>query len=77
MAHQTLRYVFGKVNAAFEAYHSPADQHLRWLILALRGQAMSYWFFEVEPRGQVTSTAQFFQLRHGHGRDLQHGNGGR
>jgi len=35
-----------QVNAAFEAYyHTPADHHLRWLVLALRGQAMRYWFF--------------------------------
>jgi len=51
-----------QVNAAFEAYHTPADQHLRWLVLALRRQAMCYWFFEVEPHGQVTSTTQFLHL---------------
>jgi len=51
-----------QVNAAFEAYHTPADQYLRWLVLALRGQAIRYLFIEVEPQGQVTSTAQFLQL---------------
>ena len=50
------------MNAAFEAYHTPADQHLRWLVLDLREQAMRYWFLEVEPQGQVTSIAQFLQL---------------
>jgi len=51
-----------QVNAAFEAYNTPAHQHLRWLVLAICGQAIRYWFFEVEPQGQVTSTAPFLQL---------------
>jgi len=49
------------VKAALKAFHTPADQHLRWLVHALRGQAMRYCFFKVEPHGPVTSTAQFIQ----------------
>ena len=44
------------VNAAVNAYHTPVEQHLRWLVLALREQHKSYWFLK------CTSTAQFLQL---------------
>jgi len=51
-----------QVKTALEAYNSPADQHLRGLVLAIRCPAVRCWFFEVEQQGQVPSTYQFLQL---------------
>jgi len=39
-----------QVDVAFQAYRTPHSQQAAWMILALRGTAMHYWFVECQPQ---------------------------